>query len=75
MRLLSYSGTQNKFTGNKKKVVADLVCSNVPVVFPTTGKDIPGMGENFILLPGSTIWVINTAEVYALNEDGQWVNQ
>ena len=75
MRLLNYVGSQNKFTGTKKKVVADLVSSDVPEVWPTTGKDIPGMGENYILMPGSTIWVINSAEVYALNENGQWINQ
>lgn len=72
MRLLSYSGTQNKFTGTKKKVVADLMSSNKPDPFPFNGKDIPGMGENYILLPGSTIWVVNAVEVYALNEDGEW---
>ncbi len=75
MRLISYDGTQNKFTGTKKKVVAQLACSSVPEVWPTTGKDIPGMGENYILLPGSTIWVINDATVYALNEEGQWKEQ
>ena len=75
MRLSSYSGTQNKFTGNTKKVEVDLISSDVPSTWPTTGEDIPGLGAQYELLPGSTIYVVNDAALYMMNEEGEWKEQ
>ena len=75
MRLMSYIGTQNKFTGSIKKVVADLLSSNVPDPFPLTGEGIVGLNENYKLLPGSTITVVNNSSIYMMNEEYEWRKQ
>ena len=75
MRLISYDGTQNKFTGNIKKVVANLISSTVPETFPQNGEGIVGMGKQYELLPGSTVYIVNDADVYMMNEEHEWILQ
>ena len=75
MRLLSYSGTQNKFTGTTKEVVVDLLSSEVPETFPTTGEGINGMGANYKLMPGSTMYIVHGAKLYMMDESFNWIEQ
>ena len=56
-------------------VVADLACSTTPAAMPTTGEGIRGLEETAVLDPGTTIYVIGSAQVYMMNEEGTFVEQ
>ena len=59
----------------KVNVVASLMSSDVPLVFPTTGDGIDGLNSNYNILPGSTVYVVNESTVYMANEDMIWKKQ
>lgn len=59
----------------KRHVVADINASTAPSPFPTTGKDVKRLSENDILETGSTIYAINAATVYMMNEEHEFKEQ
>lgn len=63
------------YKNGKRHVVANIMSSEVPGIFPTDGTNIAGLTENDILDPGSTIYVINSASLYMMNEEGQFKAQ
>ena len=76
MTLLGFQDNpRNDFTGTTKKVGVDLLSSNTPSTFPETGEGIKGLGSEYVLLPGSTIWVTDGATLYMADEEMNWVEQ
>ena len=58
-----------------RNVRVDLGSSDVPATFPTTGEGIEGLGEDDILAPMSTLYVVNGTKVYMADESMNWVQQ
>lgn len=66
----------NKVDDNGKiKVSADLVSSHTPDEFPLTGEGITNLNGNFKLEPGTTIYVVDSASLYMMNEEYEYVLQ
>ena len=62
-------------TANEKVVIADIVSSNVPEAFPLDGENIRRLTKQHVLYPGSTIYVVNGAKLYMMDEEKNWVEQ
>lgn len=66
----------NKVDANGKiKISADLVSSTTPETFPLTGEGITNLSEKHQLEPGTTIYVVDAAEVYMMDEEYEYVLQ
>lgn len=56
-------------------VVADIYSSTTPATMPTTGENVEGLENEAVLDPGTTLYIINSATVYMMNEEGTFVEQ
>lgn len=63
------------YKDNKRHVVASILSSGIPGIFPTDGTNITGLASDDILDPGSTIYVVNNGSLYMMNEEGQFKAQ
>ena len=63
------------YKNGTRHVVADILSSGIPGIFPTTGENITGLNPDDVLDPGSTIYVVNNGSLYMMNEEGQFKPQ
>ena len=75
MKCVDFRPTKTIGQNNQKHIVAEIYSDDVPAVFPTTGVDIDNLNENYILEVGSTIYVVNTGQLYMKGETDEWVEQ
>lgn len=57
------------------KVSAELISSTTPSQFPLTGEGITNLNEMYRLEPGTTIYVVDAAELYMMNEQYEYILQ
>lgn len=66
----------NKVDDNGEiKISADLVSSTTPETFPLTGEGITNLNAFHKLEPGTTIYVVDSASLYMMNEEYEYILQ
>ncbi len=61
---------------NRQKYCAvDLYSDDVPTFFPTSGSEVEKLDDNLVIGKESTLYVINTAQMFMMNSQGEWKEQ
>lgn len=71
----SYTSINKADANGKIKISASLVSSSTPETFPLTGEGITNLNENHQLEPGTTIYVVDSSDLYMMNEEYEYVLQ